>query len=86
MNEELLNPNRQNLKDILLLNSLRNIISEPTCQLALVDSRILHEHMAHLSQGIIKVPSEISDHCATYVQIPFDTPSHGTFTRNVWIS
>ena len=30
----LLNPNRQNLKDDLLLNSLQNIISEPARQLA----------------------------------------------------
>ena len=34
MNEDLLNPNEHNLKDVLLLNSLHNIISEPTRQLA----------------------------------------------------
>ena len=33
MNENLLNPNMHNLKDVLLLNSLHNIISEPTRQL-----------------------------------------------------
>ena len=31
------------------------------------------------------MPNEISDHCATYVHIPFEYPLHGTFTRNVWI-
>ena len=36
-NENLLNPNMHHLKDVLLLNSLHNIISEPTCQLALLD-------------------------------------------------
>ena len=41
--------------------------------------------MSPLSQGIIQVPNEISDHCATYVHIPFEYPLHGTFTRNVWI-
>ena len=30
MNEDLFNPNMHNLKDVLLLNSLHNIISEPT--------------------------------------------------------
>ena len=35
MNEDLLNPNMHNLKDVLLLKSLHNIISEPTRQLAL---------------------------------------------------
>ena len=37
MNEDSLNPNMHNLKDVLLLNSLHNIISEPTRQLALLD-------------------------------------------------
>ena len=31
------------------------------------------------------MPNEISDHCATYVHIPFEYPLHGTFTRNIWI-
>ena len=85
MNEDLLNPNMHNLKDVLLLNSLHNIISETTRQLALLDPIIGHEDMSPLSQGIIQVPNEISDHCATYVNIPFEYPLHGTFTRNVWI-
>ena len=86
MNEDLFNPNMHNLIDVLLINSLHNIIAEPTRQLALVDPIILHEDMTPLNQGIIKVPSEISDHCATYVYLPFKYPLHGTFTRNVWIS
>ena len=63
MNEDLLYPNMHILKDVLLLNSLHNTRSEPTNQLALLDPIILHEDMSHLSQGTIKVPSEISDHC-----------------------
>ena len=54
-----------NLKYVLLLNSLQNIISEPTRQLALLDPIIVHKDMSPLSQGIIQVPNEISDHCAT---------------------
>ena len=41
-NEDLLYPNMHNLKDVLLLNSLHNIISEPTRQLALLDPIIRH--------------------------------------------
>ena len=85
MNEDLLNPNMHNLKDVLLLNSLHNIISEPTRQLALLDPIIVHEDISTLSQGIIQVPNEINDHCATYVHKPFEYPLHDTFTRNVWI-
>ena len=43
MNEDLLNPNMQNLKDVLLLSSLHNIISETTHQLALLEPIIVHE-------------------------------------------
>ena len=67
MNEVLLNRSMYNLKDVLLLNSLHNIISEPTRQLTLLDPVKLHEYMAHLSQGIIRVPTEIRDHSDTYV-------------------
>ena len=74
-----------NLKDVLLLNSLNNIFSEPTPQLALLDPIIVHENMSPLSQGIIRVPNEISNHCATHVHISFEYPLHGTFTRIVWI-
>ena len=41
--------------------------------------------MSPLNQGIIRVPPDISDHCATYVYLPFEYPVHGTFTRNVWM-
>ena len=40
------------LKDVLLLNSLQNIISQPTRQLALLDPIILQEDMSPLNQGI----------------------------------
>ena len=50
-----------------------------------IDHIIVHEAMSTLSQGIIQVPNEISDHCDTYVHIPFEYPLHDTFTRNVWI-
>ena len=73
MNEDLLNPNVHNLKDVLLLNSLQNI-SEPTRHLALLDPIIVHKDMSPPSQGIIQVPNEISDHCAAYVHIPFEYP------------
>ena len=85
MNEGLFNPNMHHLKDVLLLNSLHNIISEPTRQLALLDPIILHDDMSPLNQGIIKAPPDISDHCATFVYLPFEYPVHGTFTRNVWM-
>ena len=32
--------------------------------------------MSPLIQGIIRVPPDISDHCATYVYLPFEYPKH----------
>ena len=52
MDEDLLNPNMHDLKDALLLNTLENIISQPTRQLALLDPMILHEVTSPLNQGI----------------------------------
>ena len=58
VNEDLLNPNMHNLKNVLLPNFLHNAIIKLTRQLALLDPIILHEDMLPLNQGIIKVPSE----------------------------
>ena len=54
MNEDLLNPNMHNLKDVLLLNSLQNIIFHQTRQLSLLDPIIPHEDMSPVNQSIIK--------------------------------
>ena len=61
------------------------MINELTRHIGLLDPIILHEDMLPFNQGIIKVPPHISDHCATYVYLPFMYPVHGTFTRNVWM-
>ena len=73
------------LKDVLLLNSRHNIISEPTRQLALSDPIVLHEDMLPLIQCIIRNLPDISDHCAAYVYLPIEYPVHGTVTQNVWM-
>ena len=59
MNEDLLNPNIHNLKDVLLLNSLHNIISEPTRQLALLDP--LLEIFGHIKMQIMNCSIKISE-------------------------
>ena len=57
LNEDLFNQNMHNLKDVLLINSLHNIVADPTRQLALLDPIILHEDMTRLNQGIIVIES-----------------------------
>ena len=83
MNEDLLNPDVHNLKDILIINSLNNVISEPTRPHALLDPIIIHNDMSFLHQCILEIPPEISDHSATYLYLLFQYPLHRSFTRKV---
>ena len=43
LNKDLLNPNFHNLKDVLLINSMTNVITEPTRQQAILDPIIITE-------------------------------------------
>ena len=70
LNEDLLNPNFHNLKDVLLINSMQNSISDPTRQHAILDPIIIPEHLPFLDSGTISIPSEISDYKATFIRFP----------------
>ena len=60
INVDLLSPNVHNLKDILILNSLNNTISQSTRQNVLLDPVIIRNDMSFLHQGILEIPSDIS--------------------------
>ena len=66
LNEDLLNPNNQNLKNVLLINSLNNIITEPTRGRTLLDPVLTSFEQTVLDSGILQVPPEISDHFASF--------------------
>ena len=85
LNEDLLNPNLKKLKDILILNSLKNIISEPTRRHALLDPIIVPTDMRYLDSGIIPNPPEISDHSATYIYLPFHYEIKQSFERLIYL-
>ena len=72
LNEDLLNDRNYLLKDVLLLNSLENIINEPTRGRALLDPVILPFDRQDLDSGTLTIPVEISDHFTTYLTVPFD--------------
>ena len=65
LNEDLLNRNVHNLKD-----SMQNSISDPTKQHAILDPIIIPEDLPFLDSGTISIPSEISDHKATFIRFP----------------
>ena len=85
LNEDMLNPNNHNLKNVLLMNSLNNIIAEPTRGRALLDPILTYFDQTVLDSGILQVSSEISDHCATFITLSFEYNIHYTFKRKIWL-
>ena len=85
LNEDLLNSNYHNLKNVLIENSLHNIISEPTRGRSLLDPIIIPDDLTTLNSGVLTNPGEISDHSATYVFIPHGHSLSHTYKRTVWL-
>ena len=81
LNEDLLNPNFHNLKDLILINSMTNVITETTRQQAILDPIIIPEDLPFLDSGTIEVPNNISDHKATYIKLPFQYDTEGVYNR-----
>ncbi|MCG7883228.1 MAG: hypothetical protein JAY96_16735 [Candidatus Thiodiazotropha endolucinida] len=84
LNEDLLNKNYHNLKDVLLLNSLQNTINDCTRLEAILDPIIIPDDMCFIDSGTISTPSHISDHKATYINIPFLYFCEKSYERLVW--
>ena len=84
-NENLLNPNFHNLRDILIVNSLQNVITTPTRQQAILDPILIPTDMSYCNAGVIEIPDSISDHNATYLYLPFAYEILPSFKRTVWI-
>ncbi|MCG7877681.1 MAG: reverse transcriptase domain-containing protein [Candidatus Thiodiazotropha endolucinida] len=85
LNEDLLNQNYRNLRDIILVNSLQNVITHATRQNAILDPILIPDDMRFLDAGTFNIPDNISDHKATYVILPFQYTMQGSFTRLVWL-
>ena len=85
LNEDLLNQENHNLKNVLLVNSLRNIIKEPTRGNALLDPVITSFEQSILDSGIISISQYVSDHSATFLVIPFEYCWHTSYKRKVWL-
>ena len=57
LNEDLLNENYHNLRDILLSNSLQNVINVPTRETALLDPIIISDNLVTYDCGVIVNPT-----------------------------
>lgn len=85
LNEDLLLANNYNLKNVMLVNSMQNIINEPTRGRALLDPILVNFDQIVLDCGILTIPSEISDHNATFIEVPFEYNVRHIFKRKVWL-
>ena len=83
LNEDLMNQSLHNLKDILLLNSMINVINVPTRQNALLDPILIPKDMEYSDSGTLPLPQVISDHCATFISIPFSYELQKCYERNI---
>ena len=80
-----MNPNFHNLKDVLLINSLQNTITDTTRQHAILDPILIPDDLPYLDSGTLIIPSEISDHKATFIRFPFQYHCQKTYERLVWL-
>jgi hypothetical protein len=85
LNDNLLDPNSRKLKDTLLLNSMINIVNEPTRVNALLDPIIIPFDMSYCEAGTISVPNDISDHRATYITLPFPYQLNNCYERTIFV-
>lgn len=85
LNEDLLLENNHNLKNVLLVNSLLNVIKEPTRGRALLDPIIVNFDQTVLDCGVLPIPADVSDHNATYIEVPFEYNVRHIFKRHVWL-
>ena len=86
LNEDLLNLNFHNLKDVLLINSMTNVITEPTRPpQAILDPIVITEDFPFLDSGTLDVPDNISDHKATYITLLFQYDTEGAFNRLIFL-
>ena len=69
----------------MLINSLQNVITNPTRQDANLDPIVIPDDMHYLDAGILCIPDNISDHKATYVILPFQYNLQGSHTASVAI-
>ena len=73
VNENLLNNNITNLKNIILFNNIDNVIKEPTRLTAtsttLIDPILFSNSFGNYKAGCLDIENNISDHKATYIHI-----------------
>ena len=86
-NGDLLNANLHNLKDLMLLNNLRNLISEPTritdTSSTLLDPIFISDEIIVLDSGFMQSDRSMSDYAMTYLHDKHDFKVSKSYKRKV---
>ncbi len=88
VNEDQLNTNNHRLKDIMIMNTMKNVIVSPTritdTTSTLLDPILVNQNKTILKSDVLAVPQNISDHMATCVILPSENSYNMSYTRTVW--
>ena len=84
LNEDLLNSTFHNSEDIIIVNSMMNVINIPTRGNALLDPILVPTDLEYSDCGTFPLPQAIFDHCAI-ISIPFPYQTQPCFERTIWL-
>ena len=88
INEDQLNINSRYLKNIQLMNNLKNVITETTrvtdTTATLIDPILVSQSRDVFDSGVIEIPNHISDHRATFLYAPFSYIRPNVYKGKVW--
>ena len=85
LNKDLLNSTFHHLNDIIVVNSMMNVINIPTRGNALLDPILVPTDLEYSDCGTCTLPQAITDHCATYISIHFPYQTQPCSERTIWL-
>ena len=62
-----------------------NAMNVPTRQNALLDLVLIANDIEYSDSGTLPLPQVISDHCATFISIPFSYELQTCYERTIWL-
>jgi len=89
LNEDQLRNNNTKLKQFMTLNTLRNVITDPTRvtnnSSTLIDPIIISDNFNEIHSGVIDTPDYVSDHKATFLFSSLVYNHSKSIKRKVWL-
>ncbi len=88
VNEDQLNNSNHKFRDLLSLNTMVNVITEPTrvtdLSQTLIDPIAISTGIKPLNSGVVNTDKLVSDHYGTYIYISIYIQPNTSYKRRVW--